>query len=100
MTRMMIKIGFGENATSTSSPRKPSTQSAGWSAATIRPPSSGTIGSRLNRWGREPGHPKRGRGPRHDPPSVEGDDRQQVEQVEEEAEEGERLQVVRAGRLA
>ena len=68
MTRMMIRIGFGENTTSTSSARKPTPIA-------------------------------RDGGP-HDPAPVQRDDRQQIEQIEEESEEGDRLQGVRVGRLA
>ena len=51
---MKNRIGFGRKITSATRPTRPTAQSAGWSAAAARPPSSGTTGSRLKRLIRKP----------------------------------------------
>ena len=54
MIRIRIKIGFGATIISSTRPASPTSQNAGCSAATARPPSSGTIGKRLKRFRKNP----------------------------------------------
>ena len=49
-----MRIAFGEKTSSTARPAMPAIHSDGWMAAIARPPSSGTIGSRLKRLSRKP----------------------------------------------
>ena len=50
----MMRIGFGLTTASPTIISSPSSQIAGWSAPTARPPSSGTIGMRLKRFRKKP----------------------------------------------
>ena len=54
MTRIRIRIGLGATIVSPTRATSPTIQSAGWIAATIRPPSSGEIGARLKRLRKKP----------------------------------------------
>ncbi len=52
--RISIGIGFGATIASPTSATSPTIHSPGWMAATIRPPSSGVSGARLNRLRKKP----------------------------------------------